>query len=97
MGIFSSYSNNRNDDYADQNGVNSSDHFGDANMDTRSSFSGYNHRNTYGSNSVKASTAVGQGVFGRDHSAELGNQPKNNNAAGNSGIMKHDLNVPGRP
>jgi hypothetical protein len=73
--------------------------FGNANMDTHSSFSGYNHRNTYGSNSAKASTAVGQGIFGRDHS---GNQPNNNNnnnnnAPGNSGIMKHDLNVPDRP
>jgi hypothetical protein len=71
--------------------------FGNANMDTHSSFSGYNHRNTYGSNSAKASTAVGQGIFGRDHSAELGNQPNNNNSPRNSGIMKHDLNVPDRP
>src|SRR5277367_6026196 len=93
MGLSSSNSSNRNGDYADQTRVNSSNHFGNANMDRRPSFPSHDHGNTYGSNSVDANATAGQGIFGHDHSAGLANQPNNINTTRNSGIMNHDLNT----
>jgi len=93
MGLFSSNSSNRNGDYAGQNRVNSSNHFGNANMDRRPSFPGYDHGDTFGGNVVDANATAGQGIFGRDHSAGLVDQLNNVNTTGNSGIMNHDLNT----
>lgn len=82
MGLFSSNSSNRNDDYADQNGVNTTRNSGIMNRDLNTGLTNHNTHIT-----------GNQGHFHQNDGDALGQPNTNTNMTGNQGISHHDGNA----